>query len=285
MCKRILAFACLLSFIAEKNIFAEDRSAIENIKSEKEDDNDFLDSFLAEENYQVKPQVNVSFYPKYGINFLCVSDKKKSNNKDKGKRDKEDFEIFKSRNLGATLAVNIPIRYSNFFYAIAFDLCRQTLTWKNFKNLHSENLFVGKIATSGNNKSYSDILNEDFATDVESTRLNFFDFAAMLGLGFKSDIYNYKNGFFIKALLGVGFQFSDNVDIKKKDFLLSTKTINNVPLRNIKFLWSLEMGYWRFGLNIMGDFLSTLNDDYKGVDLNLSRFFSPISLTVFFDLL
>ncbi len=271
MCKRIFVLTFLLSFIPGKNIFAKDISTIENITSEKEEDNDFLDSFIDSENYQGKPQVNISFCPRYGINLLRSSEEK----------DKEDFESLHSRNLGVTLAINMPIQSSNFFYSIAFDLCNRTFTWNNFKNLHSKNLFVGQ-------KDYSSIFQKDFKKDVDFTRLNFVDFSALLGLGFKSDIYDHRNGFFIKGLLGIGFKFAENVDYKKKDFLFSAKSLNNVPMRNINFLWGVEMGYWRIGLNIMGDFFSTLKDkeaNYKGEDLGLSRNFAPVSFSLFFDLL
>ena len=264
MCKRIFVLTFLLSFIPVKNILA-----IENITSEQED-NDFLDSFVDTEYYQGKPQVNVSLYPRYGINFLRSSEEK----------DKQDFESLSSRNLGLTLAINMPIKFSNFFYSIAFDICSRTLHWNNFKNLHSKNLFVGK-------KEYNRFVQKDLKKDVDFTRLNFFDFSVLFGLGAKSNVYDHRNGFFLKGLLGVSFfKFSRNVDYKKKDFLLSTKTLNNVPLRNINFLWGVEMGYWRIGLNIMGDFLSTFKEaDSKEKVLDLSKNFAPISCTLFFDLL
>ncbi|MDR2401972.1 MAG: hypothetical protein LBD32_00695 [Cytophagales bacterium] len=269
MGKRILASA-LLSFLIPVAVFAD--TAVED--SKKKETQDFLDESWDDDiDYKVQPQIYVSFYPRYGVNFIS-SDKEE---------DKKDFSVLNSRSAGATLAINIPIKSSSFFYAFACDISSRTFHWQNFKNFYSQSLWFGE---SENKKDINDKFQEDFKNDVKFSRLNFWNLDIMFQLGVKSDILDHREGFFAKGMFGVGFQFNESVDNKKTDFLVETKTDDYVPLRNIKFLWGLEMGYWRVGLNCTGVCTSLFKkeeENYKGLKLDVSRGIIPFSLSIFFD--
>lgn len=302
MNKKILTSALLLLFISTKKIFAAGTLPVENIELKdddtkivppenvevkngkekggrnKKDDYDFFNNLSdTEMKYQENPQNYFSFYPHYGINFLRSS-------KDE---DTKDFKILGSRTLGGTLSINMPIQFYNFFWSIAFDLSQRTLTWYDFKNLHTKSLFVGKVE-GDDGKNFNDVLLDGFKGDVEFTSLNFFDFSVMGQAGFKSDVYDHRNGFFIKGMVGIGFQFGETVEYKKKDFLLDTQTIKNVPMQNVKVMWGFETGYWRIGVRFVSDYIPTFKKaekKYNGEELGLSREFFPMTLSLFFDLL
>ena len=272
MYKRILALS-LLSFAVPATIFA-DATVEKSERKEKTETKDFFDEFLDDDlSFEEKPQIYVSLYPRWGVNFI-LSDKNE---------DQKDFSILRSRSAGATLAINMPIKSYNFFYSVAFDFSCRTFQWQTFKNFYSQSLWIG---TGEQKKEYNELLQNDFKEEVKFSRINFWDLDAMMQFGYKSHVMDHREGFFVKGILGIGFQFSESVDTKKKDFLIETKTDSNVPLKNVKFLYGVEVGYWRVGLNFIGDFNHLFKDkeeNYKGLELDVSRNIIPFSLSIFFD--
>lgn len=275
MYKRILSlslFFISLPLIAKADIKVEE--------TQNDETDDFFDGFLDKNiNYNIQPKIYCAFYPKVGCNtFFESSDPNKNTD------DHNGFSFWRSRNYGANFSVNMPIKATNFFYAVAFDFSYYNLIWENYRNLQSKSLFFGE---SENFKNVDRIFQKNFSENVKSSSLGFLSFNVLFQIGYKSDIFDHRHGFFTKLMLGTGFQFNGDVGYEKEQFLLETTARDYIPLRNIKFLYGAEIGYWRFGLSVIGDLNSLFTKEEKNSDktLGVDRRIHPLYLSVFFDIL